>query len=248
MTSRQFSSYELNHLKKHGINLPEISAFGEMPVEYITGHADFHGLDFLVNQHTLIPRLESEKIVDLVLQHISQQDLNHPAIADIGTGSGCLGITIAHYLTGQQTPYTIYLSDVSTEALNIAGQNADKLLPSRVNLFFQQSNLMDNYPKIKFDIIVANLPYIPSSRISHLDTSVKDFEPIQALDGGPKGTILINRLLPQLPQFLTDQGLAILEFDDTQKLDDFSIPQSLSAHIENDINDVPRFLLIRPKP
>ncbi len=244
---RVLSPYELNQLKRHGHSVEDLDSYGEMPVEYITGHAEFRGLDFLVDSSTLIPRLESEKIIDLALQFIAEYNLTHPAIADVGTGSGCLGLSLATSLNKRQVPYTIYLSDISTEALQLAGKNADALLPSRVNLFFQQSSLMENYPKIKFDIILANLPYIPSSNIDKLDSSVKDFEPHTALDGGPKGTNLINQLLQELPNFLSDQGVAIFEIDDTQILSDFSLPSGFVGKIEEDTNSKPRFLIIRPK-
>ncbi|PIP85789.1 protein-(glutamine-N5) methyltransferase, release factor-specific, partial [Candidatus Collierbacteria bacterium CG22_combo_CG10-13_8_21_14_all_43_12] len=160
-------------------------SIGEQPVEYVTGHAEFCGLDFLVNPSVLIPRLESEKIVHFAVDYINRQNLAHPAVADIGTGSGCLGLSVAAYLIKQNTPYTIYLSDTSVPALNLAKENAGRILRSPENLFFQESNLLENYPHIKFDIILANLPYIPSNNIATLPESVKDFEPVSALDGGP---------------------------------------------------------------
>ncbi len=244
--SRVFSAYELNHLKNNGFKDIDTDSIGDSPVEYVTGHAEFRDLDFLVNPSTLIPRLESEKIVDLALQFISQENISHPAIADVGTGSGCLGISLAVSLSKKQIPYTIYLSDISEEALKIAGQNADNLLSSRVNLFFQTSSLMTNYPKIRFDVILANLPYIPSANISTLDSSVKDFEPVSALDGGPDGTHFINLLLQEIPDYLNSRGLAIFEINDTHAIEDFHIPNKFKAEIKNDTNDVPRFLLVNP--
>ncbi len=221
--------------------------FGEEPVEYLTGHAQFCGLDFLVNSSTLIPRLESEKIVKLTLDFIEKHELAHPAIADIGTGSGCLGLSLASGLIKRQIPYTIYLSDISLPALQTAEENAQRLIFSPANLFFLESDLFDSYPRIKFDIIVANLPYIPTGNISALPSSVKDFEPIPALDGGSKGTAVINRLLKQLPRFLSSQGMAILEINDTHSVGDFSLPKNLTASIEKDLYGVSRFLIIIPR-
>ena len=247
MSKRHFSSLELNHLKKYGFSNIDLESIGEKPVEYVTGHAECCDLDFFVNESTLIPRLESEKIVQISLDHIQEQSLLHPAIADLGTGSGCLGLTIAVKLSQKQIPYTIYLSDISQEALKVAQKNASNLLPSTTNLFFEQSNLFDNYPKIKFDIILANLPYIPSAYISTLPLSVKDFEPRTALDGGPQGTTLINRLLQQLPSFLSEHGVAILEINDTHSLHDFTISPSLTTEIKTDLYQKPRFLVLHPK-
>lgn len=247
MAQRIYSSYELNHLRKHGHGDTNLVDMGEKPVEYLTGHAEFCNLDFLVNEHTLIPRLESEKIVEIALTQIIKQECSHPAIADIGTGSGCLGLSLVVKLAQRQIPYTLYLSDISSDALKVARQNASRLLTSSANLFFEQSNLLENFPKIKFDFLLANLPYIPSKNIDTLPTSVKDFEPLTALDGGPTGVTLINRLLRDIPSFLSDQGLAILEIDDTHTLRDFVVPKTLSATIEKDVFQVPRFLILHSK-
>lgn len=213
-------------------------------MEYVTGHAEFCGLDFLVTEDTLIPRIESEQIVDMALQYIDDHHFAHPVIADIGSGSGCLGISLAVRLSKHQIPYSIFLSDISPKALKVADQNAQRLLYSPENIFFQESNLMESFPKIKFDIIMANLPYIPTNNITNLDPSVRDFEPKIALDGGQKGNLYINALLSKLPQFLTKNGLAIFEIDDTHNLASFTIPQSLSPTIKNDCFGKPRFLII----
>ncbi len=216
-------------------------------MEYVTGHVEFRDLDFLVNPSVLIPRLESEKLVQLALEHVQTQVLEHPAIADIGTGSGCLGLSLASALQKQQTPYTLYLSDISPSALSTARENAERLLPSPVNLFFQESDLLDNYPHVKFDIILANLPYIPSDNIPALPHSVKDFEPLSALDGGHDGAVFINRLLKQIPHFLSTKGVALFEIDDTQTINTFSIPKTLQVSAEKDLFGVSRFLLVSLK-
>ncbi len=242
MAQRQFSAYEINQLRRWQ-KQPDPQTAGSKPVEYLTGHAEFCGLDFLVTPDTLIPRLESEKIIDLALDFISNRQLPHPQIADIGTGSGCLGITLAYRLSKQNTPYTIFLSDISLPALKVADLNVQRLLYSPENIFFQPSNLFQAYPPLKFDLILANLPYIPSSNIPLLDASVKDHEPIIALDGGSKGNLFINALLDQLPVFLAPQGQAIIEIDDTHTLDSFSLPPRMTAQIITDCFDKPRFLV-----
>lgn len=218
-----------------------------MPVEYITGHAQFLDHDFLVNQDTLIPRIESEKIIDIVLNFIEKHQITHPFIGDIGTGSGCLGLSISAELQKKQLPYSIFLSDVSQKALILARKNAMNLLASPANLFFEQSNLLENFPKITFDVIVANLPYIPSARIPSLDSSVKDFEPVTALDGGQSGTEVINRLLDQIPEFLKEKFLIVLEIDSAHKLTDFHLASGFDARIEKDLFDQNRFLIISRK-
>lgn len=242
MTKRIFSPYELNQLQKWA---PQINpdSLGEKPVEYVTGHAEFLGSDFLITEDTLIPRLESEQIVFDTLQFIDDRDLAHPTIADIGTGSGCLGVSLAVKLSKRQIPYTIFLSDISPRALKVADLNAQRLLHSPENMYFQESNLLESFPPIKFDIIIANLPYIPSKNVEVLDQSVKDFEPKIALDGGPKGNLYINALLDKLPTFLNKEGLAIFEIDDTHSLESFSFPNGVTASIRNDCFGKPRFLV-----
>lgn len=243
MIKRQLSPYEQNQLKKWS---PEIdpASIGEKPIEYVTGHVEFLGQDFLVTSDTLIPRIESEQIVVDALQFIDDQEIAHPTIADIGTGSGCLGVSLAAKLSKRQIPYTIFLSDISPKALKVADLNAQRLLHSPENIFFQESNLLESFPPIKFDLILANLPYIPSKNIKGLDPSVKDFEPNIALDGGPKGNLFINALLSKLPEFLNKKGLVIFEIDDTHTLDSFTIPKGLSAKLQNDCFDKPRFLFV----
>jgi len=242
VTKRVFSPYELNQLQKWAPKI-DLESIGEKPVEYVTGHVEFAGLDFLVTKDTLIPRIESEQIVETALRYIDDRDLAHPVIADIGTGSGCLGISLAVKLAKGQIPYTIFLSDISPQALKIADLNAQRLLHSPENIFFLESNLLESFPKIKFDLILANLPYIPTKNVNNLDSSVKDFEPKMALDGGSKGNLFINALLSKLPQFLSRNGQAILEIDDTHTPNSFTIPKSLSATIDNDCFNKPRFLV-----
>lgn len=242
MTKRVLSPYEQNQLRKW---VPEIDpkSIGEKPVEYVTGHIEFLGQDFLVTKDTLIPRIESEQIVTDSLQFIDDQEIAHPTIADIGTGSGCIGISLALKLAKRQIPYTIFLSDISPKALKVADLNAQRLLHSPENIFFQESNLLEAFPSIRFDLILANLPYIPSKNISKLDPSVKDFEPKIALDGGPKGNLFINALLDKLPVFLDKKGMAIFEIDDTHTLESFTFPKEILGTIKNDCFGNPRFLI-----
>lgn len=205
----------------------------EKPIEYKEGFAMFYGRKFVVDQNVLIPRVETQEIIQLVPQNPDQ------IIADIGCGSGCLGITLALELPDS----TVYLSDISEKVLEIAKSNNRS-----TNTKYLISDLFDNYPKdLLFDIVVANLPYIPTNRIPTLDSSVRDFEPHQALDGGPEGTTIINKLLQQLPDHLKSNGVSILEIDDTHTLEKFQIPNSMTGEIKKDQFNRNRFLLIRKK-
>ena len=200
-----------------------------IPDEYVLGKAKFYGQDFFVSPDVLIPRVETEEIIDIVCHPAGWRGL----IADVGTGSGCIGITLGHKFPQA----TVYLSDISDKALEIARKNATQEI-------ILKSNLLENYPDILFDVIVANLPYIPTKRILRLLAAVRKYEPILALDGGPKGTTIINRLLSQLPKYLKPTGIAILEIDDTHTLKSFKIPKVFKAEIKKDQFGRNRFLIL----
>lgn len=262
---RTLLPWEVNHLLKYHRYPIDIEKYGETPVEYITGHAEFCGRDFIVNSHVLIPRIETEELVKMAasvivlqsripLRGTSARKPSALTICDIGTGSGCIGLSIALALEKQGIPTELYLSDISDDALSVARENtkilAQKVRPFKVSpiksslrapsevegrgnltgVTILKSDLFDSYPAdLKFDLITANLPYIPTARLKTLAPSVKDYEPLSALDGGPAGLTLIKKLLLQLPSRLKDNGIAILEVDETHGLKDFKNCLSLSC-------------------
>jgi len=243
---RLSSAWEINHLIKHGLST-DTEMLGDTPVEYISGHAEFRNLDILVNESVLIPRMETEKIVDLALNFIIKLKTNKPLeIADIGCGSGALGIALAKELSNRNLRYHLTLSDISPKALKITRLNVNRLLPNandRISIF--KSDLLCSFPNTRIDCLVSNLPYIPSSRIPTLNSSVKNYEPLLALDGGPSGTDLVNKLLRQVETFLTTNPVLILEVDYLHRLKDFSIPPHLSAKILKDDFGNCRYLVIK---
>ncbi len=200
-----------------------------IPDEYVTGTAKFCGRDFIVSPDVLIPRVETEEMIDIVCH----SGLDPESIADVGCGSGCIGITLASKFPDA----TVYLSDISDKALAIAKKNS-------TNQIILKSDLLKNYPNILFHVIVANLPYIPTKRIPRLLAAVRKYEPNLALDGGPKGVTIINRLLSQLPKYLKPTGIAILEIDDTHTLKSFNIPKNFKAEIKKDQFGRNRFLVL----
>lgn len=202
------------------------------PEQYRRGLARFCGRDFIVSPAVLIPRIETEQIVEEI-QKIFPQD-TPLRIADVGTGSGCLGITLALIYINSQ----VYLTDISEPALAVARQNTAK---HQVKVRIVKSDLLNAIPK-NLDVIVANLPYIPSGRLSKLAKSVRDFEPHLALNGGPKGTTIINRLLTQIAARTQKPKLVLLEIDDTHRLSDFSLPPGYHAEILKDLFRRPRIL------
>jgi len=211
---RVWSPYEINELNKYKVPENTWESFGEMPVEYVTGHCDFHGLDLKVTKDTLIPRIESIDMIKLAEEKLKGKP--NLSVADVGTGSGALAILLASGLNLE----FLAMSDISERALNVARENVAKLIPEIKPKIFV-SDLMSSYGKEKFDLIMANLPYIPSFRVKGLPLSVVDYEPHIALDGGNEGLELIKKFLPQAKEKLKPGGTIILEIDYAHVLEDF---------------------------
>jgi release factor glutamine methyltransferase len=154
------------------------------PFAYINGGREFYGLSFAVGPGVLIPRPETELLVDIVLREASA--LPWPRIVDVGTGSGCVAISVrSRYQSGDITAV-----DASAGALRVAAANAARLAPG---VRFVRGDLATAIARA--DIVAANLPYIPSSAIASLEPEVRDWEPRLALDGGEDGLDLIRRLI-----------------------------------------------------
>jgi len=241
---RVWSVYERNQLRKWKIADNHLDKFGEMPVEYITGHADFDGLDILVNKDVLIPRVES--VLMLTIAEELLIDRKEVVFAEIGTGSGAIGIALNKRLKEKGKRIKGVLTDVSEPAVEMARQNYQRLFPDDTNLEIYQSDLMKSIPsELKFDLILANLPYIPTSRLPHLPESVKDFEPEIALDGGPDGLTLLKKLLIQTKDRLVADGVLILEMDYSHDISDFVDVTGYQYEIRQDEFGQNRFLLAR---
>lgn len=180
----------------------------EQPKAYKDGHIEFYKLKFKVTEDVLIPRPETELLVDAVLEFLKKNPGSHK-ILDLGTGSGAIAISIA-----KNSDAKIIASDISPKALKIAKLNA-KFHSVEEKITFIRSNLLAKVDT-KPDIIVTNLPYIPTERIAYLDSSVKDFEPVIALDGGKDGFDLYRKLFAQIVKKGWKPKLIIGEIDYTQ--------------------------------
>ena len=179
------------------------------PLSYITGHREFYGMDFYVSPDVLIPRPETELLVDNVIE-ISKMSKNPTiAVADVGTGSGAIAISIAYMLPLSK----VIAIDISSEALRIADKNRrNHGLYTRVSL--KLGNLLD--PIVgQLDCIVSNLPYLPTSWLSTLQAEIQR-EPMIALDGGSDGLQQIRKLLTQCKEKLKIGGTALIEIDPSQ--------------------------------
>lgn len=174
------------------------------PLPYLLGHWEFFGLDFAVSPDVLIPRPETELLVEQALVWLK----THPAqrlVADVGTGSGCIAVSLAV----NQADIRLVATDQSGPALAMAAKNACRHgVADRIQ--WLNTNLLDGYTG-QLDLVIANLPYIPSATLSEL--LVSKFEPIGALDGGPDGLDLIGALLKDAPRWLAPGGAILLEIE-----------------------------------
>ena len=183
------------------------------PVAYLTGHREFFGRDFLVNRHVLIPRPETELLVELGLGEARRLAHLAPAgltIADVGTGCGCVAISLAMHLPTAR----VYALDASAPALAVAAENCQRHgVAGRVRLL--QGDLLASLPE-PVHIIVANLPYVPRPELEALPPEIRLHEPRGALDGGEDGLAAIRRLLAQAPAHLWPGGAILLEIGQGQ--------------------------------
>ena len=181
------------------------------PTAHIVGKKEFYSLDISVTAATLIPRPDTELLVDEAIRFA--KSLSSPLIADIGTGTGCVALALAHRLREAR----IVAVDISPEALGTARANADRLgLGDRVE--FRQGDLLAPLAGLRPDLIVSNPPYIPTSEIAGLDPGVRDHEPALALDGGPDGLRVINRLAEQALTMLAPGGRLLVEIGAGQEM------------------------------
>lgn len=185
-------------------------AAGE-PVAYIVGRKEFFALEFEVGPGVLIPRPDSEFVVMAYLEHFSRQDFAY--VADVGTGSGNLAVSIAREHLGARVVGT----DISAEALRFAARNVQRHeVQSRIALV--RCHLLSAVrPQPLLDAIVSNPPYIPSGQIGELEPGVRDYEPRVALDGGPDGLRVVGQLICQALRRLKPQGLLIIEIGAPQE-------------------------------
>jgi release factor glutamine methyltransferase len=182
------------------------------PTAYILKQCQFYGIDFYIDSRALIPRPESELLVDNALEFIRQRFPSGVpfSIADVGTGSGTLAIVVALHLPQAE----IYAIDVSAAALEVARMNCSKHgVEKQVHLLL--GDMLQPLPE-PVDIILANLPYVKDSELPQLVPEIKNFEPIVALAGGQDGLEKVRQLLPQAKQKLLPGGLILLEIGQGQ--------------------------------
>jgi release factor glutamine methyltransferase len=178
------------------------------PFQYITGHQEFWGLEFEVGPGVLIPRPETEILVETAIRILKRRDT--AIFAEAGVGSGCISVSILHAIPESRA----FATDVSQAALSIAVRNAARHgVASRVEL--RQADLFEGVDGT-FDLVVSNPPYIPDADITELQPEVRDFEPITALAGGPDGLDIVRRIVADSRHLLGPGGVLMLEIGQGQ--------------------------------
>lgn len=180
------------------------------PTAYLLGMRPFYDVTLEVTPAVLVPRPETEHLVEAALAWLQRRALPRPRIVDVGAGSGAIAIVLARHLPDAQ----VLAIDLSAEALQVARRNIARLgLAGRIALL--QADLLAALDGA-FDLIAANLPYVDQDELPTLMPEVSRYEPILALDGGPGGLTIVERLLAMLPERLAPGGLALLELDPRQ--------------------------------
>lgn len=194
----------------------------DYPVQYIIGYVDFYGLKINVNEFTLIPRYETEYLIELTLKEIKKLNLDNPKILDLCTGSGAIGLTLKSLLPSSE----VTLSDISKDALMVANKNKNEL---NLDVNIIESDLFKNIQG-KFDVIISNPPYVMTN-----ETLPKDvlYEPHLGLYSGPKGIDHIEEIFKNIKSHLNNKYLIALEINEKSEPD---ITNLIKTYFEKNIN------------
>lgn len=208
------------------------------PIAYIMGVKEFYSKSYKVNSGVLIPRPETELLVDETLK--LAQRVESPSILEIGTGSGCISVTIASYIDNAN----IVASDISQQALNVANENI-AYHNKKDTISLLRSDLVNSFQSKSFDIIVSNPPYIPDNEFCKLETGVKNFEPKIALSGGENGLKYIKEIISDSKRVLKNEGWCVLEIgkgqaSSVEKL--FEESGFIDISTKKDLNNIERVI------
>ena len=199
------------------------------PLPYVIGHWEFYGLDLELTPEVLIPRPETELLVERAIEWLNVSS-ERRTIADVGTGSGCIAIAIAKNIPDAK----VVATDISLPALEIAYRNVRKHCVEN-QIAFVQCDLLPSYPDalptdLHFDLICANLPYIPTKTLKKLP--VYEHEPVLALNGGEDGLNIVRQLLSIAPKWLVPKGMILLEIEASQGMSAVSLAYDAFDNVE----------------
>ena len=182
------------------------------PTAYLLGQREFYGLEMRIDRRALIPRPDTETLVEVALQR-SRHLSAHGRALDLCTGSGCVALAFAHHRPG----WSVTGTDISLEALQVAEYNALRL-GKILGMTWVQSDLFASLPRQKFDLITANPPYIPTAEVLRLHPTIREFEPHLALDGGHDGLMFLRPIIEQAAAWLEPGGIFAVEIGHDQGL------------------------------
>ena len=212
------------------------------PIQYVIGNVNFYGLKFIVNKNVLIPRFETEELVEQVVEYAKSLNKDKIKILDLGCGSGAIGLTLKNILKDS----LVTLTDISKEALEVARLNANNL---NLDVTFIESDWFSNIELEKYDIIVSNPPYIKTNE--EIEEIVKNNEPSLALYGGVDGLDCYKKILANIKPYLNDKFLIAFEIGETQKEALYNIINSYLQDVEitfkKDLYGRNRMIFVRNK-
>lgn len=210
------------------------------PVQYILGETEFMGMLFKVSPAVLIPRPDTELLVDCTIEYLKAANIAHPRILDIGCGCGCIAISLAKFFPEAE----VWAVEKSTEAFAIAEENARL---NEVNIQFVNNDFFDYYAGLdtKFNSIVTNPPYVSDKDWEELQLEVRQFEPRQALWGGADGLEFYRRFTPLFAKILEAKGVAMMEtgYDQAQAVSAMLMQQNFSVEIRKDYRQIERVVI-----
>jgi release factor glutamine methyltransferase len=235
--------YELTAREARAFEEAVVKRANGIPLQYITGHQEFWGLDFIVTPAVLIPRPETEHLVESALGLIRESRAGRSRIIDVGTGSGCIILSVAHEVKEVE----LHAVDISPAALEVARENAERLqMTERVT--FHESDLLTNFLGAPgyFDFVLSNPPYVGRSEADKVQREVREHEPEVAVFGGERGLDVYERLIPQAHQVLKPGGYLLLEIG-------YSIEEPVRHLLEGwtdveavpDLQGIPRVIIAR---
>ena len=212
------------------------------PIQYVIGNVNFYGLKFIVNKNVLIPRFETEELVEQVVEYTKDLNKDKIKILDLGCGSGAIGLTLKSILKDSE----VTLTDISTDALEVAKLNANNL---NLDVTFIESDWFSNIKLEKYDIIVSNPPYIRTDE--EIEEIVKNNEPSLALYGGVDGLDCYRKILANIKPYLNNKFLIAFEIGESQKEEIYDIVNKYLKDIEitckKDLYGRNRMIFVRNK-
>lgn len=209
------------------------------PVQYILGETEFYGLPFNVGPEVIVPRAETELLVDAVVESVKTSENSNAKILDVGTGSGCIAVSLAKLLPD----CSIWAIDISEAALKIARSNADL---NEVDVQFIEGDILRDTSSLltKFDILVSNPPYVALRDIDQLEPEVRNFEPKEALFAGEDGLEFYRKFMGVIPDLVNRNGKIFLEigYDQAAPLKQLFTNGDFIVEARKDYNQIDRIL------